>query len=176
MYVNLPKGETLAANMREQGEHYTSTEGADFPVATEVAYHFPKQLQKYDWDGKKIREQDPYRIVQELNSPFSGGGLNTAEKVALVRHFMNKSRVFEWGLGDSTLLASRAGVKHLTGVDSSSEWVTKVQKLVPHFDVRHVDIGPVAEWGNPCGVNRTNTIGHGILLLYVKTNHTMHIL
>ena len=53
MYVNLPKGETLAANMREQGEHYTSTEGADFPLATEVAYHFPKQLQKYDWDGSK---------------------------------------------------------------------------------------------------------------------------
>jgi len=356
MYVNLPKGETLAANMREQGEHYTSTEGADFPLATEVAYHFPKQLQKYDWDGSKeirptiavaipciaedlkelpalkksieqqtsppdeivlvvsnttscpsfdgwtivcrkeqllsglarnlawetassdiisfvdaddemyperislirsyfekqpklqmllhdnarhpilkhkqikypvasidghaiykaadatphlkhlpiagithghvtIRRDIPCtkfphmkrfqdsvfvrecvyklgddadsmsalqvpltryieraeRIVNKFKSPFGGGGgLNQKEMILLTRKYGESSSVFEWGIGDSSLLASLAHVNRLVGVDSAVVWVKQVQKHTPsRFDIRHINIGPVGGWGYP---------------------------
>ena len=52
LYINLPGGKTLAANMREAGAHYDGTKGADFPLATNISFHFPNELNKYNWEGK----------------------------------------------------------------------------------------------------------------------------
>ena len=52
LYINLPNGTTLAADMREEGLHFDGSQGADFPVAENVSFNFPKYLNKYNWEGK----------------------------------------------------------------------------------------------------------------------------
>ena len=52
LYINLPDGKTLAANMRESGAHFDGTKGPDFPLATNVSFYFPKELNRYNWEGK----------------------------------------------------------------------------------------------------------------------------
>ena len=52
LYVNLSGKKTLAAHMREKGEHYGRTEGRDFALAAEVEMNFPTVLVKYEWDGR----------------------------------------------------------------------------------------------------------------------------
>lgn len=91
-----------------------------------------------------------HQVMLNFKSPFDGnGGLNHKEKYWLLRSHMMGKRVAEWGIGDSTILAKEGLVQYLVGIDSSSEWVAKVQELVPRFDLRHVDIGPVGAWGYP---------------------------
>ena len=51
LYVNLPGKETLAAHMREKGEHAKKTQGQDLPIAHNVSLKFPTKLLKYDWAG-----------------------------------------------------------------------------------------------------------------------------
>ena len=54
LYVNLPEGVTLAAHMRERGEHYPQTEGQDFPLAPSLDLTFPAGLTKYGWNGAPL--------------------------------------------------------------------------------------------------------------------------
>lgn len=52
LYITPPNGTTLAAHWREKGEHYRGGEGRDFPLAHTMTFHFPHQLQRYDWNGR----------------------------------------------------------------------------------------------------------------------------
>jgi len=61
LYVNLPGKTTLAAHMREKGEHHNGNDGQDFTVAVNVHTTFPDVLYKYGWDAK--------HIVSEVLSP-----------------------------------------------------------------------------------------------------------
>ena len=55
LYINLPYGETLAAHMREKGQHAKVTMGQDFQVAKNVSMLFPNKLNKYDFAGRPIK-------------------------------------------------------------------------------------------------------------------------
>lgn len=89
-----------------------------------------------------------HRVILSFKPPF-GGGTTFNERYGLLRSYMLGRRVAEWGIGDSTVLAQKALVQDLVGIDSSSEWVANVSKLVPRFDLRHINIGPVGLWGYP---------------------------
>jgi len=59
LYVNLPDRKTLAAHMREKGQHYSGHDGRDFDVATGVRLDFPAQLTRYGWDGMPVLGRVP---------------------------------------------------------------------------------------------------------------------
>jgi hypothetical protein len=66
-------------------------------------------------------------------------------------------RYQEFGIGGSTVLAIRSGLESVVAVDSDPDWVDAARKhpeiaaaiQAGRADIRHADIGPVAEWGHP---------------------------
>ena len=72
LYLNLPYKKTFASHMREKGEHFKGSEGRDFAVASEVVLKFPKNLQKYGWDGQKM--DSPVCVIGK--PPWSGVGVD----------------------------------------------------------------------------------------------------
>ena len=59
----------------------------------------------------------------------------------------------EWGCGTSTAIAARRVRGSVTSIDSSADWIARVQRnieaprVTPSFV--HVDIGPVGAFGYP---------------------------
>ena len=78
------------------------------------------------------------------------GGLIDKDRVLLAEIYGNASSVFEFGLGESTLIASHVGVPRYAGIDSDALWVSTSRDAVhPHFRFYLADIGITAEWGMP---------------------------
>ena len=70
----------------------------------------------------------------------------------LGRLYRNASSVFEFGLGESTSIASYVGVPRYSGVDSDAVWVRKARERSGANDRFHftfADIGPTGPWGYP---------------------------
>ncbi len=66
-------------------------------------------------------------------------------------------RYQEFGIGGSTVLAIRNGLESVVAVDSDPNWVDAARRhpeiaeaiSAGRADIRHADIGPVAQWGHP---------------------------
>jgi hypothetical protein len=78
----------------------------------------------------------------------------TDNEIVLFASFLNNSRRYvEFGCGGSTYLASRLVTKSIIAVDSSQEWLSRVEascqggQVVPQL--LHVDIGQTQDWGYP---------------------------
>jgi len=65
LYVNLPGTATLAAHMRDKGEHFATALGQDFPVLqTDMPFQFPDHPVKYDWGGAQVpADNKPHKSV-----------------------------------------------------------------------------------------------------------------
>ncbi|KAL3785517.1 hypothetical protein ACHAW5_005271 [Stephanodiscus triporus] len=87
--------------------------------------------------------------------PRSGGGLHDDDRMLLGRVYRDASSVFEFGLGESTLIASHVGVPRYSGVDSDPAWVKTAREMSSrednssHFRFAFADIGPTRAWGKP---------------------------
>jgi hypothetical protein len=83
--------------------------------------------------------------------------LSAPEKAMLIRELQRTDAYFEFGMGGSSLLAVRAGVRQMVLVDSDASWVAGVRRhpeIAPRcadgsVSALHADIGPVREWGAP---------------------------
>ena len=81
-------------------------------------------------------------------------------ELALFEAFLHHSKRFvEFGSGGSTVLAARFVKQTIVSVDSSTAWLEDVSNAIAptssaeiHF--KHVDIGPIKEWGYPVGTSR----------------------
>lgn len=80
----------------------------------------------------------------------TGGGLNDYDRHELQAMYSKATSVCEWGVGESTTIASYMGLPRYTGIDSSVDWLNIVQKQAPrHFRFVWSDVGPIASWGTP---------------------------
>ncbi|KAI2508614.1 O-linked N-acetylglucosamine transferase SPINDLY family [Fragilaria crotonensis] len=87
------------------------------------------------------------------------GGLRDKDRVLLAQIYRNASSVFEFGLGESTLIASHVGVPRYSGIDSDALWVSQSRDAVhPHFRFYLADIGSTGKWGFPNGSTLPKTI------------------
>ena len=136
LYINLPAQKTLAAHMREKGEHYGQTEGRDFALATEFEMNFPLALVKYGWDGRMVVRTDaPPRTSPVLVTDGSEYGGWTYDSSQLT----SDSVVYSVGLGEDTSwdegIMKRFGL-NVWGFDptpKSIEYVRKNNKLGQNF-------------------------------------------
>lgn len=57
----------------------------------------------------------------------------------------------EYGVGASTIWVARHSNIPMISVDSSNEWLTQVRQEIPESNwiMKHVDLGPLANWGFP---------------------------
>ena len=78
------------------------------------------------------------------------GGLTDEDRLLLAKIYENASSVFEFGLGESTLIASHVGVPRYAGIDSDAVWVSQSRDAVhSHFRFYLADIGITGLWGFP---------------------------
>jgi len=79
------------------------------------------------------------------------GGLDDQDRRILGDLYCNATSVFEYGLGESTLIAARVGVPRYAGVDSDAQWVAEAREKSgkTHFRFYFADIGKTGAWGNP---------------------------
>lgn len=83
--------------------------------------------------------------------------MSTAERGRLEAELRAASAYFEFGMGGSSLLAVRAGIKEMVSIDSDGAWVDAVRAhpeiasrcAEGSVSILHADIGPVADWGRP---------------------------
>jgi len=151
LYINLPNKKTLAAHMREKGEHFARTEGRDFALASKISMSFPTDLVKYGWDGqvvKDIREVaskldcwDTYQknIDTGLSQKFVPGKsvMMGAASVKMLCDLLNAdTRVLEWGSGGSTLFFSQF-VKSWDTVEHNVDWIPKMKEYTKELSNVH---------------------------------------
>jgi hypothetical protein len=68
----------------------------------------------------------------------------------------------EWGAGGSTLAAVRSKVRQIVSVETDRAWIEKLKKneeiaraiTSNRLTFRHVDVGPVGQWGIPIGTEK----------------------
>ncbi|MDR3571114.1 MAG: hypothetical protein P4L81_02860 [Candidatus Pacebacteria bacterium] len=76
------------------------------------------------------------------------------KEAELFRSFVrNSDNYIEFGTGGSTIVASQHVTRSITSVDSSVDWLAKVQSACADSIVTpklvYVDIGPTGDWGYP---------------------------
>lgn len=92
-----------------------------------------------------------------MSQPDLAPHMSEPERATLEDLFRSASIGLEFGMGGSTLLASRCGVPVYYSVDSSADWVARCSEhpeIAPliqsgKWHLRHVDIGPTGRWGRP---------------------------
>lgn len=79
------------------------------------------------------------------------GGLEDADRLALGDLYLNAQSVFEYGLGESTLIAAKTGVPRYSGIDSDAVWVAQARNnsKLDHFRFNFADVGMTGAWGYP---------------------------
>ena len=79
------------------------------------------------------------------------GGLVDADRMTLGDLYLNATSVFEYGLGESTLIAAHTGVPRYAGVDSDALWVAQARtnSKLEHFRLNFADVGVSKAWGYP---------------------------
>ena len=101
--------------------------------------------------------------VGQLAPPPAAGNLEAPHlfegELELLTRLMRGGyrRYLEFGTGGSTLLAVRGGFERIVAIDSDPTWVAAVRAhpeiaeaiASGRADIRHADIGPLADWGNP---------------------------
>ncbi|MCA8411568.1 class I SAM-dependent methyltransferase [Burkholderia multivorans] len=81
------------------------------------------------------------------------------EGLATFKMHLNGTRTYlEYGCGGSTVLAAKAGVKHIFGVDTARDWIEAVRENTKGFDAQinlsHCDVGELKDWGFPVDDSR----------------------
>lgn len=78
------------------------------------------------------------------------GGLMDQDRVKLAEIYGSAEAVFEYGLGESTYIASEVGVRRYAGIDSDATWVVQVRDKSPeHYRFYFADVGVTVAWGYP---------------------------
>lgn len=92
---------------------------------------------------------DLQQIVSSI--PITGGGMTNAERIFLGNEYTKDTKVFEWGMGKSSVLANMLHVKKLVSVDNAAKWVNITMQNIDNerYVFQYVDIGKIAMWGTP---------------------------
>jgi len=79
------------------------------------------------------------------------GGLDDADRKASGDLYYSASSVFEYGLGESTLIAAHTGVPRYADVDSDAKWAAQAREKskLNHFRFNFADISETGLFGNP---------------------------
>lgn len=106
------------------------------------------------------KKATPLRKEFDLSNWTRGsGGLSDMDRILLAQIYGNASSVFEYGLGESTFIASHVGVPRYSGVDSDAIWVSQSRDAVhTHFRFYLADIGLTGMWGMPFDTSLSKSI------------------
>lgn len=101
-------------------------------------------------------------------APVQSPGLDlplrmSGAEAALFAQLLSTGKYYlEWGSGGSTLAAVRSEIRQIVSVETDRAWIDRLKqneeiaRALANSRVmfRHVDIGPVAQWGMPIGTEK----------------------
>lgn len=103
-----------------------------------------------------------YRRRRALEREVGGAATPFGDLGPLWTALVHHSSVYgEWGMGQSTVVALRAGCKRVVSVDSAKPWVELLEDLrgsEEAFEAVHVDLRPIGSWGRPTSYTRRASI------------------
>jgi len=98
----------------------------------------------------RFRDENAKQFDLKSWTEKSDGGLADEDRNLLGRYYSKADSIFEFGLGESTYMASTLQVPRYVGIDSDPQWIKDVRsKSLPHFRFYFADIGETGEWGIP---------------------------
>jgi hypothetical protein len=85
--------------------------------------------------------------------------MSPAEAAKLTELLASATHLLEWGSGGSTLAAVRSKVRTIMSIETDPAWIARLKAhdeiaaaIAAHRLIfRHVDVGPVGDWGVPTG-------------------------
>jgi hypothetical protein len=148
---------TIATTM---AENYHSSLASKFFSSSSASSMFIQMAQMAYHDSQLYLKPTTRRTFPGLQawSPFStDGGLTDQDRILLAKYYRQATSVFEYGLGESTRMASWLQVPRYAGVDSDPNYVTKIRFLLQQQDETYAshahfyfaDVGDITEWGMP---------------------------
>ena len=117
----------------------------------------------------------------ELDLPLR---MSQAE-AALFEKLLSTGKCYlEWGSGGSTLAAVRSNVRQIVSVETDSAWIERLKKheeisqaiTSNRLNLRHVDVGPVGQWGVPTGTEKIRNWPRYALDPFVATDLNFDII
>jgi hypothetical protein len=82
-------------------------------------------------------------------------------KIQLLNDSISRSKHYlEYGMGGSTILASKQSLTSIVAIDSSEEWIGKVHSSIEktvyasNIYLLHADLGKTSDWGYPIDENK----------------------
>ena len=95
-------------------------------------------------------ELDSSSVDRNVTWEYGSGGLDDADRSLMLKFYSSTRSVFEWGLGESTRIASAFNVARYSGIDSDASYVSTCRNDSPtHFKFYFADIGDTKGWGVP---------------------------
>ena len=102
------------------------------------------------------REANP---LKALPPPAFGRVRMSRDEITMFQRLLKPAPFcyLEWGVGGSTLMALRAGVRRMVTVESDAAWITAARtdprimraEEAGRLHILHADIGPTGAWGAP---------------------------
>jgi hypothetical protein len=123
---------------------YDYSLGGNAPMVRRNKFDLKTYLRS--WGKRSVRSKFNLKTWDKK----SNGGLMDEDRLAVAKYYSSSNSVFEWGLGESTYIASHVGVPRYAGIDSDAVWVSMARsKSLDHFRFYYGDIGDTAAWGQP---------------------------
>ena len=99
----------------------------------------------------KPRSPKPFTLEEWGKSgTMTQGGLHAKDRLKVAELYGKANSLFEWGLGESTSIASYMEVPRYAGVDSDPRYVaTARDEAKKWFRFSYADIGDGGNWGRP---------------------------
>ena len=147
MYSLLFSGDCTARFLRKEtkevnGNSYRTPQ-ASFDLMVQTSFSF---------NVAESKSQSVKRKTFHLTSwnYKAKGGLKDEDRILLADIYRQAESVFEFGVGESTLLADYVGVPRYTGLDSDPHYISMVRDQVSsHFRFLWADVGTTEKWGRP---------------------------
>ena len=100
---------------------------------------------------KQPRVPKPFTLEEwEKSGQMTKGGLHANDRMKLAELYGRANSVFEWGLGESTAIASYMEVPRYAGIDSEAGYVATARDVAKTwFRFSFADIGEAGNWGRP---------------------------
>ena len=95
-------------------------------------------------------------LQQIAQEPTPTPRMSSAEIGVFVDLMRETNCYLEYGAGGSTILAVKSPARQIVSVETDTNWIDRLKKnelIAPALGntFRHIDVGPVGEWGVPRG-------------------------
>ena len=145
---------------------YISQEENGFDTISSILYD---KMSSHFFRIHKV-ERKPFDLISwHRQNKITTGGLKATDRKLIGSMYSTKESIFEYGLGESTYIASHVNVPRYKGTDSDTTWISNVQKHAPdHFRFFFSDIGEILEWGKPANILFKSRFNYQIAPLIVE--------